>query len=468
LAQRVIRVARDLDPELTHRAAAIALEDSSLDDATRENLEMLVDEVRAKAPPPRKPAEAPASAPKAVEQTRPALDSDIDLGHTSELTDPVEFARLNLQSVAVGSQLEPDLDGIDPNALSVSSLEKEFSGDLGLEEGDELTDPDAREWNDPSLVENLDQTSDQSDALFDKGGLDGAPDDESVATASAQSVPAEDEPAVDTEGAALAPLDTRSKVGSDTSVVARLGKGSGEGAEPSRSEELPAEALPGLGASPGLEDLARFEPSQDEMDSLAAPAPAPATAKTAPTPPTLLTPTAPPTPPAAPSTGSAVVVPPPSVGRDRTEVVDIAADGGLRRLKVVQGVPVGVKSDALEIEVEGRGSSSVPFARIDAVAVAAVAGLSAKPVLVIDLVLNWLDASETSLKVIRLQSNRFDPVRLVGSASSPLEALQRLVEGVLKRSGGTPLPDAAAASGTPYTSYPDIAAYQRQVLCAEE
>jgi hypothetical protein len=145
---------------------------------------------------------------------------------------------------------------------------------------------------------------------------------------------------------------------------------------------------------------------------------------------------------------------------------DIAGD--LRPLKIVQGVPIGMKETVLEVEIDGRGASKIPFDRIEAVALAAVAGISSKPVLIIDLVLNWMGPSDEPMKLIRLHSNRFNPKRLAPSATSPVAALQQLVAHVIEQSGATPLPNASAAEGRPFASYGDVASYEREVLGGEQ
>ena len=155
------------------------------------------------------------------------------------------------------------------------------------------------------------------------------------------------------------------------------------------------------------------------------------------------------------------------LGGDRAEADLDIGGGSLRRLKLVVGVPVGAKSRALEVEVEGKGASRVPFERIEAVAVAAVSGLSEKPVLIVDLVLNWLDDPTAPLKVVRFHSNRFDPMAIVPKATSPLDALRRLVAGIVKQSGAAPLPGEDAIAGSPFVRYPDSASYEREVLGAE-
>jgi hypothetical protein len=91
--------------------------------------------------------------------------------------------------------------------------------------------------------------------------------------------------------------------------------------------------------------------------------------------------------------------------------------------------------------------------------------LSDKPVLIVDLALNWRKAGEP-LKLIRLRSDHFDPKRLVSDASSPLEALRSMLTTLIRASGATPLPNFNAATGTPFGVHESVDAYQREVLLA--
>ncbi len=161
----------------------------------------------------------------------------------------------------------------------------------------------------------------------------------------------------------------------------------------------------------------------------------------------------------------------PTTDTHERDAASLAADldigGGLRPLKLVEGVPTALGEEGVALEIDGHGASKLPFDRIDAVAVVAVSGLSAKPVLVIDFVLNWASSSSEPLKVIRLRGNRFDPLRIVADAAGALEALERFVAAVLAGSGAIPLPDADAVAGQPFASHADLESYQRRVLMAE-
>ena len=76
-------------------------------------------------------------------------------------------------------------------------------------------------------------------------------------------------------------------------------------------------------------------------------------------------------------------------------------------------LPLRLREDSLSLEVDGRGKTRLRHGRVEAVAAAAVRGLSAKSVLLVDLALNWNDAAGRPLQVVRLRSDRFDPRRLV-------------------------------------------------------
>jgi hypothetical protein len=82
----------------------------------------------------------------------------------------------------------------------------------------------------------------------------------------------------------------------------------------------------------------------------------------------------------------------------------------------------------------------------------------------IDLLMNWSSLEESALRAVRLRTDRFDPKTLAPGAAGPLEALRAFLAELLDRSGAAPLPDAAAARGTPVRRYADLESYQREVL----
>ena len=138
-----------------------------------------------------------------------------------------------------------------------------------------------------------------------------------------------------------------------------------------------------------------------------------------------------------------------------------------RTLRVMEAVPLELDEEALWLDVEGKGRTSLPLSRVDAVAAAGVHGLSRRAVILIDLALEWTAAGESSLRVLRLRSNRYDPRTLVGGSASPLEATGRLVSNLIRRARALPLPDPDSARGQPFKIFRDLAGYEEQVLGAE-
>jgi hypothetical protein len=130
-------------------------------------------------------------------------------------------------------------------------------------------------------------------------------------------------------------------------------------------------------------------------------------------------------------------------------------------------VPVGLDDEALTIEVDGGAKTRIPLSRIEAVAAGAVQGLADKPVLVVDLALNWLAVPDEPLKVVRLRSDQFDPRAVMPGRDSALDALRSLLDALLSRSGATPLPGRDAALGNPFASFGDLGSYGRDVLMVE-
>jgi tetratricopeptide (TPR) repeat protein len=141
--------------------------------------------------------------------------------------------------------------------------------------------------------------------------------------------------------------------------------------------------------------------------------------------------------------------------------------GSERSLDVVLAVPLELTDDGIEIQTLQGQKKLVRYERIQAVAVSAVHGLSSKPVLIVDLVLNWTSPANETLRVIRLRSDRFEPRRLCPDDASSVGALRSLVKILIERSDATPLPDREASNGRPFASYDDSETYHREVLLVE-
>jgi membrane associated rhomboid family serine protease len=147
--------------------------------------------------------------------------------------------------------------------------------------------------------------------------------------------------------------------------------------------------------------------------------------------------------------------------------IPIDIETRVRVLDAIDALPLELDEEGIQISTSQGQKKRMRYDRIQAVSVAAIQGLSDKPVLIVDLVLDWNASAGDKLRVIRLRADRFDPRRVVPGIESPLEALRQLIATVLGRSKGVPLPDPDAARGMPFASFPELQLYQRLVLMAE-
>ena len=150
----------------------------------------------------------------------------------------------------------------------------------------------------------------------------------------------------------------------------------------------------------------------------------------------------------------------------RPEPIDLGAV--FRRLEVAAGVPLAIEPGGLRVRLEDRSERRVGWREIDAIAVGAVDGLGAKPVLVVDLVAGWRRPASEPLRIVRLLGDCFDPRKLVDGQGAPVDALRELVDRLLGETGAEPLPDLRAARGRPFAGFRDLAAFERDVLGADD
>jgi hypothetical protein len=159
------------------------------------------------------------------------------------------------------------------------------------------------------------------------------------------------------------------------------------------------------------------------------------------------------------------IEPPAVTGTGRPVPIEI--ETRVRVLDAIDAVPVELDADGVQIATASGQKKLVRYDRIEAVSVAAIQGLGPKPVLIVDLVLDWKAAAGARLRVIRLRADKFDPRRVLPGVASPVDALRQMVATILTRSRGVPLPDAEAARGMPFASFDALSLYQRLVLMAE-
>jgi hypothetical protein len=137
----------------------------------------------------------------------------------------------------------------------------------------------------------------------------------------------------------------------------------------------------------------------------------------------------------------------------------------LRSLKALTATPVDAREGWIEIDVEGRGKTKLPLERIQAIVMAGVSGIAVRPILVVDLALNWTDAAHEPLKVIRFRSDQFDPRSFEPGEVNPLDALTAWVRRLQIRSEATCLPSRDILEGS-FARYDSVESYENEVLMA--
>ncbi len=383
LAQRVVRCAREVDPEIASVAAAVALNDAELDPVSREALLDLADA------PPAEPEAAEASDGES-EGAVVGEAVPIELGGratTGESADAEEDSPGEAGSERAEIAPEPSLPVVD-------EVESQPDAELSLADDEELAeaDPDAEEAHAPG-------TLDLSEIDPAEVAISG-PDEETDDGDSYQS----DEPD---------PLEDSL----DRSLLDLASEADLAPADPETEDELLLLA----------EDELPNDDDEDEQEEEEA---------------------------------EAIL--------EMTEELLVEEESpsmpSPRSARVLEGVPTRLIEDGLEVDIEGRGLGRIPYERIQAMAVAAVSGLSARPVLVMDLVLNWDADPAEPFKVIRIRGNHFDPLLLSPEAPSPLQALKDVINTLSQRSGAKALPTQAAVSGDPFLRFDDMAQYEQAVL----
>jgi len=151
-----------------------------------------------------------------------------------------------------------------------------------------------------------------------------------------------------------------------------------------------------------------------------------------------------------------------------SEATEPRAGAFLRALRTIEAVPVELRAEGVEIDTDGRGKSRLPFARIEAIAVAVVRGLGPRPVVVVDCVLNWRDDIGSPLKLIRFRSDRFDPavVGQTAAGTTPVSGLGAFAAQLQRAASATCLPSEAILAGS-HASFACLEDYEREVLGAE-
>ena len=133
-------------------------------------------------------------------------------------------------------------------------------------------------------------------------------------------------------------------------------------------------------------------------------------------------------------------------------------------IKVTEAMPTGLLDEGIGLQLLGGRKARVEYGKIEAVSVAEVRGLAPHPVVVIDLVLNWSQQSDPTLRVVRLRGDGFDPRMLIAAAPDENEALRSFLSELLERSSALPLPDPDSALGVEVRAFGELGLYHREVL----
>lgn len=157
---------------------------------------------------------------------------------------------------------------------------------------------------------------------------------------------------------------------------------------------------------------------------------------------------------------------PPPAGHEGTLAVLIDLPR-FEELELAEAVPTRLSDDALYLKTSRAPKAKIEYTAFDAIAVAAAEGLGGKPVLLIDLLLNWSECTEGPLRAVRLRSDTFDARELTTRSARATDALREFAALLLERSGAVPLPDREAVEGRPFAVYESLADYEREVLQVE-
>ncbi len=152
---------------------------------------------------------------------------------------------------------------------------------------------------------------------------------------------------------------------------------------------------------------------------------------------------------------------------ETTKPEAIEIETASRTLEAIFAVPTEFDADGLYITASNGAKKRVRYNRIAAISVVAVSHLGPKPVILVDLILNWMSLADEPLRIIRLRGDRFDPRALAPEHAAPVDALRAIIARLLRESNATPLPDLASAKGHPFAGFDGLASYHRDVLMVD-
>jgi len=159
-----------------------------------------------------------------------------------------------------------------------------------------------------------------------------------------------------------------------------------------------------------------------------------------------------------------------SAPREPAVAVGLAAAAGFARFseaKRIEVIPLAWERGRIQLRRGSERTGWFDLSTVEAVAAAGVRGLATRPVVVIDLLLNWTEVEERPLQLLRWRSDHFDPAALRPEVGAGLQAFRGLLDALLEETGAVALPDPASARGRPFQVFESLEAYEREVLSLE-
>lgn len=130
-------------------------------------------------------------------------------------------------------------------------------------------------------------------------------------------------------------------------------------------------------------------------------------------------------------------------------------------LKAWPVIPKALSRHAITVTLPNGADKEVTYDQIKVIGVGVIME-GAKPYLLVDLMFDPLHAVLEQHRVLRINSSAFDIRALLPQAPNPGVAFQKLVGGLLARSGADPIPSRDEALGQPYARYPSIRLFERK------
>jgi membrane associated rhomboid family serine protease len=422
-ALRIMETARELDPSAAVRAGMLAIALSDMPENKVERIEQQIEELKANG------AEDPGN-----------WEPQVDLGSAPQESWERGEA-IEIEEADDLSKPPPEFQAAVP--ATPKPLELTLDGDLGdahdaapLAEAEDALDLDA-------LGVDVDALGIEAEELSSALEAEGA----------AMLAADEDDYVLGAEEIPISGENSLPPLGMETSTALPQSSSA-----PTKTEN--ESSLPPIDGAAAAEAPLELE-GQIPADAIAAAVPLAPIALEDPTP-APATPVPPPLP-ATPPPPPAVDAPTP-VATDDDILFMLSDEPSFPSLKVIDARPSDLAQDALYVQLNDERKSKIGFDQIQAVAVAAVGGLSPKSVVVVDLLLNWSGGGDDPLRAVRFRSDRFDPRPLAPDCEGAGPAFRAFLSRLLEATGGVPLPDRTAATGERFASFDDLEAYEREVL----